>query len=112
MNLYENGQKIILNYFSQVIAHTNAMAHTLLHGIEYLLDSTQLAAESSWIRVDLAASSRRTTFLGLSYLYCMYPFDQVFTISENLLSEQAEILSFDLWKILKRSVFFWGVTRD
>jgi len=47
MNLYENGQKIILNYFSQVIAHTKAMAQTLLHGIEYLPDLTQLAAESS-----------------------------------------------------------------
>jgi hypothetical protein len=51
------GKKFLTIFFSQVIAHNNAMAHTLLHGIEYRLDSAQLAAEYSWIQVDLAASS-------------------------------------------------------
>jgi hypothetical protein len=56
MHLYENGQNNILNYFSQVIAHTNTMAHTLLHGIEYRLDSTQLQLNLVGSEFDLAAS--------------------------------------------------------
>jgi len=36
----------------------------------------------------------------------LYHFDWVFTISENLLSEKAEKISFDLWWILSQSVFF------
>jgi hypothetical protein len=36
----------------------------------------------------------------------LYHFDRVFTISENLLSEKAEKFSFDLRRILKRSIFF------
>jgi hypothetical protein len=41
--------KKIFNVFLQVITHTNAMAHTLFHIIEYCLNSMQLTAESSWI---------------------------------------------------------------
>jgi len=41
----------------------------------------------------------------------LYHFDRVFTISENLLSEKAENLTFDLWWILNRSIFL-AVTRD
>jgi hypothetical protein len=37
--------------------------HTHLHSIEYRLHSMQKAAGSTWIRVDLAASSHRTSFL-------------------------------------------------
>ena len=41
----------------------------------------------------------------------LYHFDQVFTILEILVSEKADKFSFELRRILKRSVFL-AVTRD
>jgi hypothetical protein len=57
MNLYKNGQKKHFKLFF-------AGYRTHFHSIEYHLNATQLAAESSWIQVDLAASSHQTSFSG------------------------------------------------
>ena len=48
--------------------------------------------------------------MSINY-HLLYHFDRVFTISEKLLSEKAEKLSFILWWILNQTVFL-AVTCD